>query len=285
MKTKGVNDIKPNSHEKIKHTRSFDLRFTIRFENEKDFNFFTPFHWHDHIEIIYINKGKMEFHIQNRNYILKPGDAVIVNSELIHSSKLIGEVSYFLLQIPLSAFDKIENCPFYFNEHLSKEESKNLEPLLSKMLENYEDKVEGCQVRFVSYMYELLALLISDYQNKDAVEYYSADSIERKIAKAISYIEKNYRDEISLSALASLINVSPEYFCRQFKKVTDMTLSDYIMSLRVASFYGEFINSDKKISVLMENNGIKNYKIFLREFKKVYGKTPEMIRSEIHQKK
>lgn len=279
MKTKGVNDIKPNSHEKIKHTRSFDLKFIIRFENEKDYNFFTPFHWHNHIEVIHVIEGTMEFKIQNRIYELNSGDSVIVNSELIHSSRLMGEVSYYLLQVPLSAFEGIEKDFIYFKEFLSDSESKVISKMLDKMLKSYESKLAGSQTKFISQMYDLFSILITDYQDKNVIDsHLDLSNVQKKIAAAISYIEKNYREEISLSEIASRLSVSPEYFCRQFKKATDMTLNDYIMSLRISSFYSEFISTDKKISVLMEENGIKNYKTFLRDFKKLYGKTPEQIR-------
>jgi len=281
MITKGVNDIKPNSHEKIKHTRSFDLKFIIRFENEKDYNFFTPFHWHNHIEVIHVIDGTMEFKIQNRVYELNSGDTIIVNSELIHSSRLLGEVSYYLLQVPLSAFEGIEKESLYFKEQLSDSESKLISKMLDKMLKSYESQSAGSQTKFISEMYELFSILISDYQDAAVVESrVDLSSTQKKIAAAISYVEKNFREEISLSEIASRLSVSPEYFCRQFKKATGMTLNDYIMSLRISSFYSEFINSDKKISVLMDQNGIKNYKTFLREFKKIYGNTPEALRTQ-----
>lgn len=281
MITKGVNDIKPNSHEKIKHTRSFDLKFIIRFENEKDYNFFTPFHWHNHIEVIHVIDGTMEFKIQNRVYELNSGDTIIVNSELIHSSRLLGEVSYYLLQVPLSAFEGIEKESLYFKEQLSDSESKLISKMLDKMLKSYESQNAGSQTKFISEMYELFSILISDYQDAAVVESrVDLSSTQKKIAAAISYVEKNFREEIPLSEIASRLSVSPEYFCRQFKKATGMTLNDYIMSLRISSFYSEFINSDKKISVLMDQNGIKNYKTFLREFKKIYGNTPEALRTQ-----
>ena len=52
------------------------------------------------------------------------------------------------------------------------------------------------------------------------------------------------------------------------------------MSLRISAFYQALQTTDKKISVILEESGITNYKVFIREFKKTFGKTPEMIRNE-----
>ena len=51
------------------------------------------------------------------------------------------------------------------------------------------------------------------------------------------------------------------------------------MTYRISKFYDDFLNTDKKIAVLLEENGITNYKVFLREFKKIYGKTPSQLKS------
>ena len=78
--------------------------------------------------------------------------------------------------------------------------------------------------------------------------------------------------------VSDLVLVSPEYLCRFFKKYTGQSFFEYLMTYRISKFYDDFLNTDKKIAVLLEENGITNYKVFLREFKKIYGKTPSQIR-------
>ena len=48
--------------------------------------------------------------------------------------------------------------------------------------------------------------------------------------------------------------------------------------LRIASVYGELRNTDKKISVILEENGVRDYKGFMRDFKKTFNQTPQQIR-------
>ena len=49
--------------------------------------------------------------------------------------------------------------------------------------------------------------------------------------------EKEFRNKIRLSEAAEILNVSPEHMCRLFKKYTDMTFNEYLMSLRISAFY------------------------------------------------
>lgn len=59
-----------------------------------------------------------------------------------------------------------------------------------------------------------------------------------------------------------------------------MTFNEYLMALRISSFYQGLVTSDRKISILLEENGITNYKVFIRDFKQIFGKTPEEVRNE-----
>ena len=45
-------------------------------------------------------------------------------------------------------------------------------------------------------------------------------------------------------------------------------------------FY-EDLSGEDKITLLMDRHGIRNYNVFLREFKKNYGQTPQQVRRKI----
>ncbi len=268
-------------HENILHKRHFDLQFSIRFEVVDDVNFYSPFHWHNHIEALYVLDGKIDFKVEDRKHILEGGDMVIVNSEKIHSSKLNGRAKYILLQVPLSAFEGIYDDmeSVVFKEALSSEESQKLFPYLEQMLSCVDSKEPEQRIKFVSLLYEFFYVILSDFQaerKRAAGGYYGIN----RISPVLAYVEKEFRQKISLGDAAQIINVSPEHLCRLFKKYTDMTFNEYLMSLRISAFYQALQNTNQKISALLEECGIANYKVFIREFKKTFGATPEAIRNE-----
>ena len=269
-------------HENILHKRHFDLQFSMRFEVVDDVNFYSPFHWHNHIEVLYILDGEIDFKVEQRKYILKSGDVIIVNSEIIHSSKLLGHAKYILLQVPLSAFKGIYDGIEYvcLKERPASREARELFGVLQKMLEYVDDKKTENRVKFISLLYDFFFTLLSDYQTSQRKV--SADSYHgiNRISPVLSYVEKEFKQKITLQDAADLINVTPEHLCRLFKKYTDMSFNNYLMAQRISAFYQMLLNSDQKISVLLEECGITNYKVFMREFKKTFGKTPEVLRIE-----
>lgn len=269
-------------HENILHKRHFDLQFSMRFEIVDDVNFYSPFHWHNHIEILYVLDGQIDFKIEQRKFLLSPDDMIIVNSEVIHSSKLCGHARYILFQLPLSAFEGIyENIEYVvFKEKPSEKEIRVLYEYLKNMLSFVDDKQPENRVKFVSLLYDFLYVLLTSFQTEkkkiDSSQYHGIN----RISSVMSYVEKEFRKKITLNDAAEIINVTPEHLCRLFKKYTDMTFNNYLMAQRISAFYQMLINSDQKISVLLEECGITNYKVFIREFKKTFGKTPEALRAE-----
>ena len=269
-------------HESILHKRHFDLQFSIRFEVVDDVNFYSPFHWHNHIEVLYVLEGKIDFKVEQRKYILLPDDMIIVNSETIHSSKLCGHARYILLQVPLSAFegvyDDIESV--VFKERPEPSQAENMYNYLSQMLKAVDDKKQENRIKFISLLYDFFYQLLTSYQTAHkktgAASYYGIN----RISPVMAYVEKEFRSKITLQDAAEILNVTPEHMCRLFKKYTDMTFNEYLMSLRISAFYQMLQNTNQKISVILEECGITNYKVFIREFKKTFGKTPEMLRSE-----
>lgn len=270
-------------HENILHKKQFDLQFSIRFERVDDVNFYSPFHWHNHIEVLYVIDGEIDFRIEDRKLVLKNDDLIIVNSEAIHSSKLHGHVSYILLQVPLSAFNGIFESPdsIRFKDNLDKKETKMVSEYLKIMLEYADEKNPENQMKFISLLYELLYKMLTDLRKPDSdMRKIFSDYGIKRISPVMSYVEKNYKEKISLPEAADLIHVTPEHLCRMFKKYTDMTFNEYLMALRISSFYQGLMTTDQKISSLLEENGISNYKVFIREFKQIFGKTPEEVRAE-----
>ncbi|MFX1297590.1 MAG: cupin domain-containing protein, partial [Promethearchaeota archaeon] len=48
-----------------------------------------PMHSHPHTQMGYIVKGKLEFHIYGKKYILKVGDSYLAPSNIEHGAKVI----------------------------------------------------------------------------------------------------------------------------------------------------------------------------------------------------
>ncbi len=94
---------------------------------------------------------------------------------------------------------------------------------------------------------------------------------------AVCYICENFRTEdISLSSVASVLNVHKVYLSRTFKESAGISYTKYVNSVR--SSYAARLLADKKgknISDVAFDAGFGSIRNFNREFKAFYGVSPE----------
>ena len=272
----------PAYHENVKNNEFL----SVHFDYVNSSNLFIPSHWHKHLEVLLMIKGKLEVNVDFEHYLLSEGDMIFLKSNGIHSTKMIGKSEYVLLQIPESSFLGLN---IDFSKYDIKTFFPNLEGLEIKeklllMKDCFLQKKKGYNLAFLSILYGFLHELFCKYMiEKSDFSKLNNDGKNQtenfyRITKIISYVEKNYKNQITMKDVSDLVLVSPEYLCRFFKKYTGQSFFEYLTTYRISKFYNDFLNSDKKIAVLLEENGITNYKVFLREFKKIYGKTPSQIR-------
>lgn len=117
------------------------------------------------------------------------------------------------------------------------------------------------------------ANMISEYC--DLVNKYSTAGYSNIIKKAINYINLNFDDQISLNIIANSINVSSSHLSRQFKKETNMTVTEFINNKRVneAKFLIEQnSNSITEIALIV---GFENHNYFCKVFKQITSLTPK----------
>lgn len=99
------------------------------------------------------------------------------------------------------------------------------------------------------------------------------------VNRAISYIKKNYMNNINVDDVCSKVWLSKYYFCKIFKKNTGVTLHQYINKFRMEK--AKELLSYSKVSVAEVANrvGFNNSLTFIRCFKNDTGMTPGEYRN------
>lgn len=92
------------------------------------------------------------------------------------------------------------------------------------------------------------------------------------------YIAENYKDEISLTSVANVVNISTVYLSRLFKKEEGINFLDYVNQYRIS--VAKKLLHDVRYNVLevADLAGFKNTRYFSKIFKKEVGITPSEYR-------
>ncbi|MEQ6377894.1 AraC family transcriptional regulator [Bacillaceae bacterium S4-13-56] len=103
-------------------------------------------------------------------------------------------------------------------------------------------------------------------------------NISSEIQIVKEYIEENYNKTIKISEIAEHIFISREYLSRQFKKVTNMTVGDYITKVRLNHSKYLLETTELKIADVAYQSGFTDESYFSKIFKKHYGMSPNNFR-------
>lgn len=99
------------------------------------------------------------------------------------------------------------------------------------------------------------------------------------VEEAVKYIEENYSDEeLSLNALASHVNVSPNHLSTIFSQQTGSTFIKYLTEYRIEKAKELLRCTGKRSSEISEEVGYKDPHYFSYMFKKSVGMTPTKYR-------
>lgn len=94
------------------------------------------------------------------------------------------------------------------------------------------------------------------------------------IAKTMDFIERHYREDLSLKEISTNVYLSPGYLSTIFKNETGMTIYDYITQVRMKAAGHLVLDPDVKIQDVALAVGYNNIQSFIRFFKKAYKMTP-----------
>lgn len=104
-----------------------------------------------------------------------------------------------------------------------------------------------------------------------------ADTLENRsgINKAKSYIKHHYSEQISLSTVADVLEISTGHLSRMFQKSEGESFTQYLLKTRINAAIYFLQNTNLKVYEVAKKVGYPNAEQFSKMFKKVTGKSPK----------
>ena len=247
-------------HELIIPNEGFPFKLFL-FEGRNG-NYVREKHWHTSIEIFAVMEGSLYFYIDEKEYPLKAGEFLIINSNEVHSIQAPVRNETIVLQIPLKQFSDYFTAQRFIRFRSRNEESEETDrrmvSLIREMYRVYVSGETGYEFRIRAVFYEVLYLMVSAYRETE--------------------VEENLR----LSGLAAMFGYSDAYLSRMFRKYAKVNFKTYLQDIRMAYAYKELLHTDHTISSIALDNGFASSRAFSREFVKRYGILPGRVERQNH---
>ncbi|MEO1377528.1 MAG: AraC family transcriptional regulator, partial [Cyanobacteria bacterium J06635_10] len=102
---------------------------------------------------------------------------------------------------------------------------------------------------------------------------------EYQLLHVKDYVQAHLNQNISLSQMAGVINLSHYHFCRLFKQSTGITAHQYVTRCRIDKAKQLLSNTELTITDITFEIGLTNHSSFTRLFRKYVGVTPKSFRA------
>ncbi len=128
---------------------------------------------------------------------------------------------------------------------------------------------EGCLLRCRSLILDILYLLLSDAERREA-----ATAHEMKIREIADLLRRDYTGNYSVADLAAMAGLSSSHFRTLFRQTTGMTTVQFVTSIRIARAKDLLLSRTCNVSEAARAVGFSDVFYFSRVFRKVTGMNP-----------
>ena len=242
-----------------------DARY-YKIQRDTDLDF--PVHIHHCFELICVTSGEMIVTLDEQEYCLSAGQALIVFPNRMHS-----------IRTPQSSDDVI----VIFSRELVGTYSKAVggmvprdsifvpSPHLFELTSALSPDADLISVKGLLYS------LFGEF-HKTAEYVDSTLSSSSLLYRMFKFIEKNYGGDCSLSALAHELGYEYTYMSRYFKQCVGISYNDYVNEYRTGRVCYFLTSTDRTVLEISDECGFNSLRSLNRNFKERLGMTPTEYR-------
>ena len=131
----------------------------------------------------------------------------------------------------------------------------------------------------VMELLNVFAQHVTDFAGRDALA--SAPAEPAAVVSAKQFVQSHVEEPITLEQVIGHVHVSRFYFCKLFKKVTGMTLTEYVARVRVEKAKTLLTDPSRRISEVVFAAGFGSVPRFNCVFKRYVGVAPTEYRASL----
>lgn len=240
--------------------------------------FLAPFHYHAEYELTYIATGKGKRYVASSMEDFDAHDFVLIAANIPHCWKLYPERQSDAKAIVLQfRYDFLGESFFqhpelaHLNEMLQRAngglkftgatEEVNI---LKKLT-----KTSGAErlILFLRLFHRLSQQTSSQIVLEESPQLLEKLKEDKRIHVIMAYIVEHFKTDISLDAIAEIANLTPNAFCKYFKRLTRKTFMETVIQFRLNYAMQLLVQTDQPISHIAMESGFSDVSHFYKTFR------------------
>ena len=253
-----------------------------------DGNHYANHHWHEELEFIYVEEGRLEIYLNGEVFYANQGEIYFLNSKDLHQISISSKYS-----LHHAIVFKYEILSFLWHDHTNSPDLKSAKftfdinktavaaPIiveLKEAVQAYHEKDKGYKIVIRAALLKIIGLLIKNNLLTIQEDDHQKDTRVLLAKKIMTYIHENYQNKITIHDLANTVSMSKSYFCKFFKQMFGTTAVEYINRYRVEKACDFIKSNNESISNIALDVGFDNFSYFTKKFKDIKKITPSQYR-------
>jgi AraC-like DNA-binding protein len=276
---------------------------SVIIQDEKLPYFYPHLHRHKETQITWIVSGEGTLIIGNYMQPFTAGDVYIIGANQAHifkndpvyfqkdSQLYVKAITIFFSQEGF--FQPILNLPelnevkkFMQNTDFGLKAPVEASFLISEEILKMQKEKEGFRIAtFIKLLQTFAGIKDWKVLASFSTESTFTDSEGMRMNNIYQFTMNNYVENIKLQQVADIAFLTPQAFCRYFKKHTGKTYIDFLNEIRINEACKKiFAGTYDSIASVAYDSGFKSAVSFNRVFKKIIGKSPLQYRNEYYLK-
>ena len=282
-KTDTKEEFLPGYSEKFPHISSY-------VELDRYVEGVVPWHWHNALELFYVESGCVECVTPGGRMEFKQGTGALVNSNVMHMTIVPDQQDENIQLVHLfdpmllagekgSAIEEKYIRPLVENTDLeiipltlhTREERKVIDLLRASFALKEEEM--GYEMKLRSALSDIWIGMMEIHHKRPVKAEHGTKSFE-KVKQLMVYVQEHYTEKISIGRMAKELFISERVCYRIFKECMNMTPTDYITNYRLQMACQMLLNEEKAVTEIAHSCGLGSSSYFGKIFREKMGCTP-----------
>ncbi len=287
----------------VQFTIPVEINNSIHLQEDKLPHFYEHLHRHNETQITWVISGEGTLIAGNTMQRFQSGDLFVIGANQphlfksdpsyfdestrknIHSLNIFFDPGGFISQ--LLAFPEMRGIKKFVNSSsFGMQASEKEAAKLSVHFLKIRNSTAGFRLAFFIELLQVMSNLKKwKYLSTESFEYTISDSEGLRMNDVYQYTMEHFTENITLEQVAGVVHLTPQSFCRYFKKHTSKTYINFLNEVRINEACKRMMEMDfDSIATIAYQSGFNNVVTFNRVFKSITGKAPREYIKEYHKK-
>lgn len=247
-----------------------------------------PFHWHHECELIRVRQGVLPLVVEGELLPLRAGDCAFISGGIIHG----GQPNDAVYECLVLDMDRL----LHNNAGRREQYAATLQngaaiqrhfpagspesELLARLFDAMAREHSGYEFTVIGLLWQWLGAVLQHSLMRSPGETEGQHAQYVQLKNVLRRIRNDYAQPLTLSQLAAEAQLTPQYFCRMFRRAMGKSPVDYLNYYRVECASEMLRSTDNTVTDIALACGFNDLNYFIRIFRKYKGSSPNRFRNQ-----